>query len=246
LTGLPHNFSVKKAHYAQFCLSKLVIHEDKLPSEVRLVGGVDVAYVGDVGISAAVVLDYKTLEPIETAVATCPVKMPYVLTLLSFRELPPAMAAVRRLKLQPDVFLVDAQGWAHPYRCGFACHLGLSLGKPTVGVAKSRLVGEPTEVDGRTVLVDKGEIIGELVTTKEDTKPVYVSIGHMVTLETAAEIVRHCSRSRIPEPTLHAHNLATITKQQLSKKVISKEADTTLKREQHGRRNQADSRRNIL
>jgi deoxyribonuclease V len=220
LTGLPHNFSVKKAHHAQLCLSKLVIKEDRLPSEVRWVGGVDVAYVGDVGVAAVVVLDYRTLEPVETAVATCPVKMPYVPTLLSFRELPPAMAAIRQLKRQPDVFLVDAQGWAHPYRCGFACHLGLALGKPTVGVAKSRLIGEETEVDSMTVLVDKGDVIGEIVNTQEGTKPVYVSVGHMVSLETAVAIVRHCSKSRIPEPTLQAHNLATKTKQQLTDGII--------------------------
>jgi deoxyribonuclease V len=215
LPGLPHNFSVKKAHHTQLLLSKLVIHEDRLPSEIRLVGGVDVAYVGDVGVAAVVVLDYCTLEPLETTVAIHPVTMPYVPTLLSFRELPPAIVAIRQLKLQPDVFLVDAQGWAHPYRCGFACHLGLALGRPTVGVAKSRLIGEETEVGGRTLLLDKGEVIGEAVTTQEGIKPVYVSIGHMVSLETAVQIVRHCSRSRIPEPTLQAHNLATKIKQGL-------------------------------
>ncbi len=197
-------------------LSKLVIHQDKLPSEIRLVSGVDVAYVGDVGIGAAVVLDYRTLELIETSVATCPVTVPYIPTLLSFRELPPALAVIKRLKVQSDVFLVDAQGWAHPYRCGFACHFGLALAKPTVGVAKSKLIGELDEVDGRTLLVDKGEVIGEAVTTKEDCRSVYVSVGHMVSLETAVEIVRHCSRSGIPEPTLQAHNLATETKKELT------------------------------
>jgi len=216
LPSLPKNFSVKKAHHAQMGLSKLVIHQDKLPSEIRLVSGVDVAYVGDVGIGAAVVLDYRILELIETSVATCPVTVPYIPTLLSFRELPPALAAIKRLKVQSDVFLVDAQGWAHPYRCGFACHFGLALAKPTVGVAKSKLIGELDEVDGRTLLVDKGEVIGEAVTTKEDCRSVYVSVGHMVSLETAVEIVRHCSRSGIPEPTLQAHNLATETKKELT------------------------------
>ncbi len=183
-----------------------------------MVGGVDVAYIGDIGIGAAVVLDYQTLESIETSVIICPVHMPYVPTLLSFRELPPAIAAIKQLKVQPDVFLVDAQGWAHPYRCGFACHIGLVLRKPTVGVAKSRLIGEPTEVCGRTVLVDKCEIIAEILTTQKGTKPIYVSVGHMLSLETAVEIVRHCSKNRIPEPTLQAHNLANKTKQGLSAK----------------------------
>ena len=216
MPGLPQNFSVKKAHRTQLCLSKLVIKQNRLLSEIRLVGGVDVAYLGGFGIAAAVVLDYSTLEILGSAVATCPVKVPYIPTLLSFRELPPALAAIRRLKVQPDVFFVDAQGWAHPYRCGFACHLGLALCKPTVGVAKSRLIGEPTEVDGRTLLLDKGEAIGEAVTTKDHSKPVYVSVGNMVSLETGVEIVHQCSRSRVAEPTLQAHNLAARTKSKLA------------------------------
>lgn len=103
--------------------------------------------------------------------------MPYIPTLLSFRETPPVIAAIKKLKIQPDVFLVDAQGLAHQYRCGFASHLGLVLGKPTVGAAKSRLVGNPTEMGGKTLLVDKGEAIGQVVTTKPSAKPIYVSIG---------------------------------------------------------------------
>lgn len=94
---------------------------------------------------------------------------------------------------------------------------GVGLGKRTIGVAKSRLIGEEVECSGRTLLVDKGEVIGEVLTTKESSKPVYVSVGHMITLETAAEIVRHCSKNRIPEPTLQAHNLATKTKLELAK-----------------------------
>ncbi len=212
---LSKNFSVKKAHNTQVCISKKLILEDRLPQKIRTVGGVDVSYVGNVGIGAITVLDYESLELLEAQVATCEVKMPYIPTLLSFRELPPAMAAIKKLKIQPDVFLVDAQGLAHPYRCGFASHLGLALGKPTVGAAKSRLIGTPVEKDGRTLLVDKGEVIGEVVTTKPGAKPIYVSIGHMVSLETAVKIVKHCSRGRIPEPLLQAHNLATKHRNQL-------------------------------
>jgi deoxyribonuclease V len=181
------------------------------------VGGVDVSYIGGLGVGAVTVLDYRSLGVLETAIASCPVMLPYVPTLLSFREIPPALAAIKQLKLQPDVFLVDAQGWAHPYRCGFASHLGLVLKMPTIGAAKSRLIGEPTEVNGRTVLIDKEEVIGEVVTTKEGAKPVYVSVGHMISLETAVEIVKHCSLNRIPEPLLQAHNLATKTRIELGR-----------------------------
>ncbi len=215
---LSANFSVKKAHDTQLRLSKLVIRQDRLPKEIRSVGGVDVSYVDDVGVGSVTVIDYGSLELLESTVATCPVKMPYVPTLLSFREIPPAIAAIKRLIRQPDVFLVDAQGWAHPYRCGFASHLGLAIKKPTVGAAKSRLIGKPTEADGKTLLMDKEEAIGEVVTTKQGCKPVYVSVGHMVSLETAVEIVRHCSKSRIPEPLRLAHNLATKTRLELAGK----------------------------
>jgi deoxyribonuclease V len=213
---LSKNFSVKKAHNTQVCLSKKLILKDKLPQKIRTVGGVDVSYVGGMGIGAVTVVDYESLELLEAQVATCEVKMPYIPTLLSFREIPPAMAAIRKLRVQPDVFLVDAQGYAHNYRCGFASHLGLALGKPTVGAAKSRLIGTPVEKDGRTLLVDKDEVIGEVVTTKSGGNPIYISIGHMVSLDTAIKIVKHCSKGRIPEPLLHAHNLATKQRNQLA------------------------------
>ncbi len=206
---LMKNFSVEKAHKTQVCLSRKIILEDRLPLKIRTVAGVNVSYVGDVGVGAVVVLDYESLQLLESQFAACQVKMPYIPTLLSFREIPPAIAAIRKLKTQPDVLLVDAQGYAHPYRCGFASHLGLALGKPTVGAAKSRLIGEQVEMQGQTFLVDKGEVIGAAVTTKQGAKPIFVSVGHMVSLETAVKIVKHCSKSRIPEPTLQAHKLAT-------------------------------------
>ena len=164
------NFSLEKAHRTQICLSKKIILEDRLPKQVKMVAGVDVSYVGELGIGAAVVLDYESLMLLESEVAICHVRMPYIPTLLSFREIPPAMAAIKKLKIQPDVFLVDAHGYAHPYRCGFASHLGLALGKPTIGVAKSRLIGKPVEIQGQTFLVDKEEVIGAMVNTKQKCK----------------------------------------------------------------------------
>jgi deoxyribonuclease V len=145
---------------------KKIIIEDRLPQKIRTVAGVDVSYVGDVGVGAVTILDYDSLELLEAQVATCPVKMLYIPTLLSFNEIQPAMAAIRRREIQPDVFLVDAQGFAHPYRCDFASHLGLIIGKPTVGASKSRLIGNTEERDGETFLLDKREVIGAVVTTR--------------------------------------------------------------------------------
>jgi len=203
------NFSIEKAHKAQICLSKKIITEDRLPPKIKTVAGVDVSYIGDKGIGAIAVLDYDSLKPLEIEIATCDVKIPYIPTLLSFREIPPAISAINRLKIQPDVLLVDAQGIAHPYRCGFASHLGLVLGRPTIGAAKSRLIGTIEDTSEGTLLVDKGEAIGAVVTTKQGAKPIFVSIGHMVSLKTAIKIVKDCSKSRIPEPLLEAHKLAT-------------------------------------
>ena len=211
------NFSVKKAHKTQLCLSQKIILKDMLPPKIGTIAGVDVSYVDDIGIGVIAVLDYESLKLLEAQVATCQVRMPYIPTLLSFRELPPAMAAIEKLKIQPDVFLVDAQGLAHPYRCGFASHLGLAIGKPTIGSAKSRLIGSLLEKGGETFLVDKDEVIGAVVTTKQGAKPIYVSIGHMVSLETAIKIAKHSAKNRIPEPLLQAHKLATEERIRLAK-----------------------------
>ncbi|MCX6643589.1 MAG: endonuclease V, partial [Candidatus Bathyarchaeota archaeon] len=101
-------------------MSQKIILVDSLPPKIRTVAGVDVSYVGNLGVGAIAVLDYESLELLETQVSTRQVKIPYIPTLLSFREIPPAISAIKKLKIQPDVFLVDAQGLAHPYRCGFA------------------------------------------------------------------------------------------------------------------------------
>lgn len=130
-------FLRKKAHEIQLCLSKKIILQDKLPKKIRSIGNVDVSYVGQLGIGAVVVLDYESLQILETQVASCQVKIPYIPTLLSFREIPPAIAAIKQLKIQPDIFLVDAQGYSHPCRYGFASHLGLILGTPTIGEQKA-------------------------------------------------------------------------------------------------------------
>lgn len=213
-------FSVKKAHETQLRLSKSIIFKDNLPKRVRLVAGVDVAYARGTSIGAAVVLDYDSLELVESEAVCCRTLFPYIPTLLSFREIPPTVLAIRKLKTHPDVFLVDGQGYAHPYGCGFASHLGLAISKPTIGVAKSKLFGEAEKSRNKTditLLKHKEEIIGAVVKTKSNCKPVYVSVGHMVSLETAIEIARHCARdNRVPEPILKAHETANTEKRKIN------------------------------
>lgn len=211
--GLPWtDFSVKKARQTQLRLAKQVIREDRLPKKINCVAGVDVAYVGDYSIGAVAVLDYSTLSLLESRKARVKTRFPYVPTLLSWREIDPAKAAIKKLKTRPDVFLIDAQGIAHPYRLGFASHLGVILDRPSIGVAKSLLcgqLGQPNR-EGWMPITDRGEIVGAAVRKNEQTKPVYVSMGHKVSLERAVEIVKHCFTSaRIPEPIRLAHALAT-------------------------------------
>lgn len=195
----------------QLRLFEQVIREDTLPDSIRYVAGVDVAYAKGTSIGAVAVLDFASLSLVESKVAHLKTRFPYIPTLLSFREIPPAYSAIKKLEVEPDVFLVDGQGIAHPYRLGFAAHLGLAIERPTIGVAKSRLYGkvEPVGGQGWAPLTDGGEIIGAEVVTKAGTKPIYVSIGHRVSLKRAIEIVRDCTRTyRIPEPTRRAHILA--------------------------------------
>lgn len=218
-TMVVHNFSISKAHKAQLYLSQKIVAEDRLLQEIKCIAGVDVAYTDDLAIGSVAVLDYESLELLEQQTVTRQAKFPYIPTLLSFREIPPAIACIKKLILQPEVFLVDGQGVAHPYGCGFASHLGLAIEKPTIGVAKSRLVGEPQTATGQEFLIQEGRIIGEVVTTKKGVKPVYVSVGHLTSLGTAVEIVKHCVlNSRIPEPILQAHKIASEEK----RKVVAK------------------------
>lgn len=208
--SLGQKFSVKKARTEQQRLSKLVIREDNLPPNIRYVAGVDVAYTGNMSIGSVAVLDFSTLSIMESQTASMKTCISYIPTLLSFRELSPARAAIRKLKRQPDIFLVDGQGLAHPYRLGFASHLGVTLDRPTIGVAKKILCGQvgPTNEKGWAPITHRGETIGASV-SKGGKKPIYVSIGHKVSLETAIEIVRHCTlHYRIPEPIRAAHKMA--------------------------------------
>jgi len=146
--------------------------------------------------------------------------MPYVPGLLSFREAPACIEAAEKLEDEPDVFIIDGQGIAHPRRLGIAAHLGLFFDRPTIGCAKSRLTGEFEEPGAdrgaSTPLTDKGEVIGAVVRTRATVKPVFVSVGHKCTLEDAVRIVLDCApKYRLPEPTRVAHQMVSRLKVQM-------------------------------
>jgi deoxyribonuclease V len=194
--------------------------EDELELDrIGLVAGVDNAYRREgaetVAVAAIVVLTFPTLELVETRFAEAPVTFPYVPGLLSFREAPAILAALRQIERVPDVFLFDAQGRAHPRRLGAAAHLGLFVDRPSIGCAKSRLIGrfeEPGPDAGDcSELSDKGETIGAVVRTRARVAPLFVSPGHRVSFQNAVRVVLACCRgtSRLPLPAQLAHNLAT-------------------------------------
>ncbi len=208
--------TVAEARAVQEQLRARVVTRDRI-GRVRTVAGIDIGYEGDShrARAAAVVLAFPSLEPVEQAVARVPATFSYVPGYLSFREVPAALAALAKLKHKPDLILCDGQGLAHPRRFGLACHLGVLLDIPAIGVAKSRLIGEPrgrlARAKGAWVpLVDSGEIIGALLRTRTGVQPVYVSIGHRVCLDTAIDFVLRCTpRYRLPETTRRAHRLAS-------------------------------------
>lgn len=180
---------------------------------VEVVGGVDISVRGGRARAAVVLLSYPRLELVETRTAVRPLDFPYVPGLLAFREVPSILDAFDRLEGRPDVILVDGHGLAHPRRMGIACQLGVELDLPTIGCGKSRLVGEhraPGVRRGcRTRLTHKGEVIGTVLRTRDGVKPVFVSIGHRVDLETAERTVLRCAkRYRLPEPIRAADRAA--------------------------------------
>lgn len=181
---------------------------------LRLVAGCDSSYEkhGDTIYAGIVVLSYPEMERVEEATAVCEAKFPYIPGLLCFRESPAVLEAWKRLTARPDVLMVDGHGIAHPRRFGIACHFGVVLDLPTIGCAKSRLIGthvQPNTLRGsRTPLLDGGEVIGAVLRTRAGVKPVFISVGHRTTLDDAVRLVAECTRGyRIPEPTRQAHIL---------------------------------------
>ncbi len=183
---------------------------------IHSVAGIDVGLKAEVVRSALAILSYPDLGLIEQVCAERPVSFPYIPGLLSFREAPVILDALARMKSVPDVLILDGHGYAHPRRMGIASHVGILLDHPTVGCAKSRLCGdyqEPAAERGSySWLWDQGEIIGAVVRTRTNVKPVFVSVGHKISLQGAIELILRCGKGyRLPEPTRKAHQLASET-----------------------------------
>lgn len=216
----PWDLSPREAAALQRELAARVVREgDVSERAVRFIAGSDAAFDRPSGraAGAVVVLAWPSLEVVERVTVETPVTFPYVPGLLSFREAPVLIPAFERLRHAPDLLMVDGHGYAHPRRFGFACHLGLLLDVPAIGVAKSRLIGEAGTLAGprgsRADLVDAGEVAGALLRTREGVRPVYVSAGHRISLAAAERWALACATTyRVPEPTRLADRLAAEAK----------------------------------
>lgn len=222
----PHSWAVtpKQAAAIQKRLSSLI--RDTEPSqEIRFVAGVDSAFSidGTQCLACAVIWDTRKNKIVEQQTAALELTFPYIPGLLSFREAPAALEVLKKLMGEPDALICDGQGLAHPRRFGLACHLGIITDLPTLGCAKSRLVGtyqEPGEKRGsREPLLDRGEVIGTVLRTRDKVKPVFVSVGHKINLVRAEQVVLECGTGfRLPEPTRQADRLVSIFKSELGSK----------------------------
>jgi deoxyribonuclease V len=197
-------------------LAQRIVVEDHL-GEVRHVAGVDMAINEENGMAraAVVVLTYPELEIVDRRIYEEPIRMPYIPGLLSFREAPCVLGAYQRLSIRPDLVMVDGHGIAHPRRIGIASHLGLWLQTPTIGCGKSIFVGQydtsalGEEAGSYVPLIDKAEVIGAMVRTRSRVKPMIISPGHLISLETSIRYVLTCSQGyRLPEPTRQADKLS--------------------------------------
>ncbi len=186
---------------------------EPLEGQPEIIGGVDVSVKAGRARAAVVLLTWPELEPCEAVTAEQATPFPYVPGLLAFREGPVVLEALDKLSEAPDVLVFDAHGLAHPRRMGLATHLGVLLDLPTVGCAKSCLCGEYSEPDSQrgswTVLREEDEVIGAVLRTRDDVKPVFVSVGHRIGLEDAVSLILGCACGyRLPETTRWAHRIA--------------------------------------
>ena len=207
--------TVEEAIAIQEQLRGEIITSDQL-EPVQYVAGVDMGFEADGTISraAVAVLSFPSLQLQESAIARRPTSFPYVPGFLSFREIPAVLDALEKISTIPDLILCDGQGIAHPRRFGIACHLGLIVDIPSIGVAKSLLTGKHEEVPDQRgswqPLINRGETIGAVLRTRIGTKPLYISSGHRVSLPTAIEYVLRCApKYRLPETTRIADKLAS-------------------------------------
>ncbi len=211
---IPARISPRQAVAMQVKLSSLVKEASELPSTIENLVGCDATYFEGTTLAAASLVDYESQHLEGIRLIREKTRFPYIPGLLAFREAPAVLRAIRSLRAKSFVCLVDAHGRAHPRKFGLACFVGLSLDKPTIGVAKSKLYGN---VNGNSVVDENGEQLAQILQLPSSSKTVYVSVGHKVSLPDAVSIVMRCLTSRGPVPITVAHDEVTNEKWRLKK-----------------------------
>lgn len=213
-------YDLNKLMKVQIKIASKVKLEDTFQKPIENVTGCDLAYFEESAVAAAVTVNYKTLQIMEKKVIVERAVFPYIPTFLSFREGPAIIKLVKGLKIKPDALMLDSHGVMHPLFCGCASYIGVIINKPTIGVAKSKLCGnyiqKLNKIGEWAPIKFHGRVVGAALLSKKCSNPIYVSVGHMVNLETAVRIVKHfLLRHKIPEPLRLAHNFANKMKREI-------------------------------
>lgn len=216
------SYDLERLREIQREMAARVILEDRFEGPIEGVTGFDTAFLGKEAIAGAVTVNYNTMLVMEKKAIKQKIVFPYIPTFLSFREGPLIIRLAKNLKIKPDILMLDSQGIAHPLFCGCASYVGVMLNQPTIGVAKSRLCGEyaqdPEKVGDWVPLKYEGRTVGAVLLSKQHCNPIFVSVGHMITLETAIKVVKHfLIGHKIPEPTRLAHDFTNKIKREVIK-----------------------------
>lgn len=204
--------SEKELRKLQRKIAKKVILEDDFPKSISSIAGFDLAFCDEEAFTSGVVLDFVSLRLIDAKVIKTKLSFPYISTFLFFREGPPIIKVHKKLKVKPDILMINGHGIAHPLFCGIASHVGVLLDKPSIGIAQNKLCGdyeEPKKVGEASPLFYEGEKIGYVFKSMKNCKPIFISPGHKISLETSLKVVKECMKDhKLPEPLYLAHHLA--------------------------------------
>jgi deoxyribonuclease V len=215
------NWNLKELREVQKKITNRISLQDHFRKPITSIAGIDLAFKENRAITACVVIAYPSKKIIHKKITISTVNFPYIPTFLSFREGPPIVKVIKSLDVKPDVFMINAHGIAHPSFCGCASHVGVLTQNSTIGVAQKNLCGQykitPEEVDRDIPLFYKSQAVGWIFKSKKGCKPIFISPGHLVSLESSIEITRRCmGKHKLPNPLYYAHKLATETKKTIT------------------------------
>ena len=214
--------SEKELRKLQKKIAKKVILEDDFSESISSIAGFDLAFCDEEAFASGIVLNFVSLQLKDVKTIKTKLSFPYVSTFLFFREGPPIIKVYKKLNVEPDILMINGHGIAHPLFCGMASHIGVLLNKPTIGIAQNKLCGyykEPKKVGEASPLFYKGKKVGYVFKSMKNCKPIFVSPGHKISLETSLKVVKECMKDhKLPEPLHLAHHFANEIRNKLKNK----------------------------